>query len=63
MASEFFAKAAAGLFALAILAGFTAPPIAQSTRHQNGEIMLGARWTEDRRFGVHFKYVTRADSL
>jgi hypothetical protein len=42
MASESLVKAATGLFALAIFSGFTAPLIAQSTRRQNGEIMLAA---------------------
>ena len=42
MASETLVKAATGLFALAIFSGFTAPLIAQSTRRQNGEIMLAA---------------------
>ncbi len=42
MASESFVKAAAGLFALSIFAGFTAPILAQSSRRQNGEIMLAA---------------------
>ncbi len=42
IASETLVKAATGLFALAIFSGFTAPLIAQSTRRQNGEIMLAA---------------------
>jgi hypothetical protein len=42
MASESLVKAATGLFALAIFSGLTAPLIAQSTRRQNGEIMLAA---------------------
>ncbi len=42
MASESLVKAAGGLFAFSIFAGFTAPLLAQSTRRQNGEIMLAA---------------------
>jgi len=42
MESGSLVKAAAGLFALAIFSGFTAPLLAQSTRRQNGELMLAA---------------------
>ena len=42
IATKSLIKAATGLFALAIFSGFIAPLLAQSTRRQNGEIMLAA---------------------